>query len=258
MALDKYYGPPNEFKRFIDEAHKRGIAVIVDIVLNHAFGSNPLVRMWNDGEFGSPTNENPYLNRTAKHDFNVGYDFDHESPVTRRYSKRVMEYWLEEYNLDGYRFDLSKGFTQNNTLGDVGAWNQFDQSRIDIWFDYYNYIKSINPEAYVILEHFSDNSEEKVLADGGMMLWGNVNHEYNEASMGYPSNLSGVLSSSRGFNFGHLVSYMESHDEQWLMFKNISFGNSDGDYNVRSLPTALDRMELAGVFFFPLAGPRMM
>lgn len=258
MALDKYYGPPNEFKRFIDEAHKRGIAVIVDIVLNHAFGSNPLVRMWNDGEFGSPTNDNPYLNRTAKHDFNVGYDFDHESPVTRRYSKRVMEYWLEEYNLDGFRFDLSKGFTQNNTLGDVGAWNQFDQSRIDIWFDYYNYIKSVNPEAYVILEHFSDNSEEKVLADGGMMLWGNINHEYNEATMGYPSNLSGVLSSSRGFNFGHLVSYMESHDEQWLMFKNISFGNSDGDYNVRSLPTALDRMELAGVFFFPLPGPRML
>lgn len=119
-------------------------------------------------------------------------------------------------------------------------------------------MKSIDSGTYVILEHFADNNEEKVLADGGMLLWGNSNHEYNEATMGYPSNLSGVRSSSRGFQFNHLISYMESHDEQWLMFKNISFGNSSGDYNVRELGTALDRMELAGVFFFPIPGPRMI
>ncbi len=258
LALDKYYGPPEEFKRFVDEAHKRGIAVILDVVLNHAFGQSPLVRLWNTGEFGSPTAENPYLNTSARHPFNVGYDFNHESPVTRYFSKRVMEYWLEEYKVDGFRFDLSKGFTQTNNPNDVGKWGQYDQSRVDIWFDYYNHIKSVNPEAYVILEHFADNSEEKVLADAGMLLWGNENHNYNEATMGYTSNLSGVLSSSRAFNFNHLVTYMESHDEQWLMFKNRSFGNSSGDYNVRNLGTALDRMELAGVFFFPLPGPRMI
>ncbi len=258
LALDKYYGPPNEFKRFVDEAHKRGIAVILDVVLNHAFGQSPLVRLWNTGDYGAPTSENPYLNTSARHPFNVGYDFNHESPMTRYFSKRVMEYWLEEYKVDGFRFDLSKGFTQTNNPNDIGAWGQYDQSRVDIWFDYYNHMKSINPDAYVILEHFSDNSEEKVLADGGMLIWGNSNHEYNEATMGYPSSLNGVLSSSRGFQFGHLVSYMESHDEQWLMFKNRSFGNSSGDYNIRDLGTALDRMELAGVFFFPLPGPRMI
>ncbi|MCR9131822.1 MAG: alpha-amylase family glycosyl hydrolase [bacterium] len=258
LALDKYYGTPNAFKRFVDEAHKRGIAIILDVVLNHSFGQNPLVRLWNEGDFGTPTAENPYFNQVAKHDFNVGYDFNHESSATRYYSKRVIEYWLEEYNVDGFRFDLSKGFTQKNSLGNVGLWGQYDQSRVNIWLDYYAHTKSINPEAYVILEHFADNSEEKVLADAGMMLWGNSNHEYNEATMGYNSNLSGVLSSSRGFQFGHLVSYMESHDEQWLMFKNISFGNSSGDYNIRELGTALDRMELAGVFFFPLPGPRMI
>jgi glycosidase len=258
LALDKYYGPPNEFKRFVDEAHKRGIAVILDVVLNHAFGQSPLVRLWNAGDFGNPTSENPYFNTAARHPFNVGYDFNHESPVTRRFSKRVMEYWLEEYKVDGFRFDLSKGFTQRNNPNDVGAWGQYDQSRVDIWFDYYNHMKSINPDTYVILEHFADNSEEKVLADGGMLIWGNSNHEYNEATMGYSSDLSGVLSSSRGFQFGHLISYMESHDEQWLMFKNISFGNSNGDYNIRELSTALDRMELAGVFFFPIPGPRMI
>ena len=258
LALDKYYGSPNEFKRFIDEAHKRGIAVILDVVLNHSFGQNPLVRLWNNDVYGKPTSENPYLNVEARHPFNVGYDFNHESSATRYFSKRVMEYWLEEYKVDGFRFDLSKGFTQRNNPNDVAAWGAYDQSRINIWLDYFNHIKSINPAAYVILEHFAENSEEVVLANTGMMIWGNHNNEYNEATMGYASNLSGVLSSSRGFNFNHLMSYMESHDEQWLMFKNRSFGNSSGDYNVRNLGTALDRMELAGVFFFPLPGPRMI
>lgn len=257
-ALDKYYGSPESFKRFVDEAHKRGIAIIVDVVLNHSFGQNPIVRLWNEGEFGNPTSDNPYFNTAARHPFNVGYDMNHESAATKYYSKRMMEYWIEEYKVDGFRFDLSKGFTQRNTPNDVGAWGQYDQSRVNIWLDYYNFIRSVDEDAYVILEHFADNSEEKVLADAGMMLWGNMNHEYNEATMGYGSNLNGVRSESRGFNFRHLVSYMESHDEQWLMFKNISFGNSSGDYNVRNLETALDRMELAGAFFFPLPGPKML
>jgi hypothetical protein len=51
---------------------------------------------------------------------------------------------------------------------------------------------------------------------------------------------------------------MESHDEQWLMFKNISFGNSSGGYNIRELDTALGRQKLVGAFFFTLPGPKMI
>lgn len=257
-ALDKYYGSPNEFKRFVDEAHKRGIAVILDVVLNHSFGQNPIVRLWNEGDYGNPTSQNPYFNTAARHPFNVGYDMNHESSSTRYYSKRMMEYWIEEYKVDGYRFDLSKGFTQTNNPNDVGAWGNYDQSRVNIWLDYSNYIWSVDSDAYVILEHFASGNEETALANNGMLLWGNMNHEYNEASMGYPTNLSGVLSQNRGFNDRHLVGYMESHDEQWLMFKNRSFANSSGDYNIRNLSTALDRMELVGAFFYTLPGPKMI
>ncbi|MEX0843624.1 MAG: alpha-amylase family glycosyl hydrolase, partial [Balneolaceae bacterium] len=251
LALDKYYGSPEAFKTFVQEAHKRGMAVILDVVLNHATGLNPLYQLY--GGSG-----NPYFNPTAKHDFNVFNDMNHEYSGTRYYSKRVMEYWLEEYKVDGYRFDLSKGFTQKNTLGNTGAWGQYDQSRVDIWKDYADAVWAVDSSAYVILEHFADNSEEKVLADYGMMLWGNMNHAYNEASMGYSSNLSGVLSESRGFADRHLVGYMESHDEQWLMFKNIAFGNSSGNYDITEWGTALGRQKLAGAFFFTLPGPKMM
>lgn len=260
LALDKYYGDPETFKRFVDEAHKRGIAVILDVVLNHAFGQSPLVRLWNEGNYGKPTSDNPYLNVNATHPFNVGYDFNHESAATAYFRNRVAKYWIEEYNIDGFRFDLSKGFTQRNNPNDVGAWSNFDQSRIDIWKEYSNYIWSVNSDTYVTLEHLSVNSEEKILADHGMLLWGNMNSTYNEATMGYTanSNLYGVLSESRGFQEKHLIGYMESHDEQWLMFKNISFGNSSGDYNVKELNTALGRQKLAGAFFFTLPGPKMM
>ncbi len=258
IALDKYYGTQNSLKAFIDAAHSRGIAVILDVVLNHAFGRSPIIRLWNEGDYGAPKSENPYANSIAKHPYNVGYDLNHESPATRYFSKRVMQYWLEEYKIDGFRFDLSKGFTQVDNLNNVGAWGSYDASRIAIWKDYNNFIRSIDSTAYVILEHFSDNSEEKVLVNEGMLVWGNMNHEYNEATMGYNSDLRGVLSSHRGFSQRNLIGYMESHDEQWLMFKNIAFGNSSADYNIRDLPTALDRMKLAGAFFFTLPGPKML
>ncbi len=57
---------------------------------------------------------------------------------------------------------------------------------------------------------------------------------------------------------GGAVIYMESHDEQWMMFRNRTFGNTSGTYNVRDLATALDRQKLAGSFFFTVPGPRML
>lgn len=263
FAPDKYYGPKNELKRFVDAAHARGMAVIVDVVLNHAFGQNPLVQLYFAN--GNVTPASPWFNVTPTHPFNVGYDFNHESAFTKAYSKRVMQHWLQEYRMDGYRFDLSKGFTQTNNPSNVGAWGQYDQSRINIWNDYNNYIKTVDPNAYVILEHFADNSEETVLANAGMMLWGNLNHNYNEATMGYvgSSNLSwgyyGSGNGGRGWSQPGLVAYMESHDEERLMFKNLQYGNqANPAHDTRTLPVALARHEAAAAFFFTVPGAKMI
>jgi len=51
---------------------------------------------------------------------------------------------------------------------------------------------------------------------------------------------------------------MESHDEQWLMFKNLTWGRESGSYNIKDLNTALNRMKLVGAFFFTIPGPKMM
>ena len=70
LFLDKAYGTSDKFKEFIDKCHQNGIAVILDIVLNHATQRNPLVRLWNndpDGDgYGAPNSSNPYFNTVCK------------------------------------------------------------------------------------------------------------------------------------------------------------------------------------------------
>ena len=269
FAVDKYYGPAADFKAFVDSCHGRNMAVIMDMVLNHSFGQSPFVRLYADGDFGPPNAQNLWYNPDMNpgkagyqgpHPFGVGYDFNHESPYTRQLVDRINAYWLEEYHVDGFRFDLSKGFTQKYSGDDVSAWGQFDGSRINILERMADQIWSVDPTAYVILEHFSENNEETILAGYGMMLWGNMNYNYNEATMGYTntSDLTWGYYQSRGWSKNGLVTYMESHDEERLMYKNLQYGNGSGDYSVKDLSTALERMKLAGAFFFTLPGPKMM
>ncbi|HEX3075135.1 MAG TPA: alpha-amylase family glycosyl hydrolase, partial [Ignavibacteriales bacterium] len=260
FCVDKYYGPEYDFKRFVDEAHKRGIAVIMDMVLNHQAGQSPLVRLYNEGNYGTPTADNPWFNTVAKHPYNVFYDMNHESSATQLFVDRVNEYWLKEYKVDGFRYDLSKGFTQKNSGSNVDAWGAYDQTRINILKRMYDKLRLVDSTAYVILEHFADNSEEKVLSGYGMMLWGNMNYNYNEGTMGYVSgsDVSRGYYANRDWTAPNLVSYMESHDEERLMYKNLQYGNSAGSYNIKNLNIALGRNKLAAAFFFPIPGPKMI
>ncbi|GAB4406869.1 MAG: hypothetical protein OHK0039_08900 [Bacteroidia bacterium] len=262
FAPDKYYGPADDLRAFIDACHGRGIAVILDMVLNHAFGQNPLVRLYWDGANSRPADDSPWFNPIARHPFNVGYDFNHESEQTKYFVDRVLAYWVEEFQFDGYRMDLSKGFTQVNSGSDVGLWGQYDASRIALIKRMYDALRGVDPEVYFILEHFGGNQEEKELAEYGMMLWGNLNHAYNEATMGYhdsnKSNFNWISYKQRNWNVPHVVGYMESHDEERLMLKNRRFGNSTWNYDVRQLNTGLARVEMAAAFFIPIPGPKMI
>jgi 1,4-alpha-glucan branching enzyme len=258
FAADKYYGPKNELKKFIDTCHQNGIAVILDMVLNHSFGNSPMVRLYWDAVNNRPAANSPWFNPIPKHPYNVGYDFNHESQATKDFVDRVNKYWLTEFKVDGYRYDLSKGFTQVNSGDNVGLWGQYDQSRINILKRMADKVWQTDANAYVILEHFADNSEEKILADYGMMLWGNLNHSYNEATMGYPSDFSWGSYKARGWQYPNLITYMESHDEERLMVKNILYGNSSGGYSIKNINTSLNRIKLASAFLYTIPGAKML
>jgi len=260
FAVDKYYGPADTFKKLVDICHQQGISVIMDMVLNHAFGQAPYVMLYWDKVNNRPSSNSPFYNTVAKHDFNVGYDMNHESPDSKYYIEQVLKYWLNEYKVDGYRFDLSKGFTQNNTLGNTSAWGQYDASRISILSAYHDIIKEANPSAVLILEHFADNLEEKELASRGMLLWGNMNYNYCEAAMGYTANsdLSYGAYTSRGWSDPNLVTFMESHDEERQVFKCEAYGNKNGWYSIKDTAIALQRAALTSTFFLTIPGPKMI
>ncbi|WP_428946120.1 malto-oligosyltrehalose trehalohydrolase [Pantoea sp. FN060301] len=87
------YGTPDDFKAFVDAAHGHGLSVVLDIVLNH---------------FGPEGNYLPLLSpdffhkeRVTPWGAGIAYDVD----AARRYILEAPLYWLEEYHLDGLRFD---------------------------------------------------------------------------------------------------------------------------------------------------------
>lgn len=260
FAPDKAYGTKHKLKEFIDRCHEKGIAVILDITMNHHDTPNPYVMMDFDFTAFKPTANNKWFNVTAKHPFNVFFDMNHESAYTKRYLDTVNYYWLNEFNVDGFRFDLSKGFTQRNNPDNIDAWGAKDDSRIAILKRMADKIREHSPDAILILEHFADNAEEQVLSDYGFLLWGNMNHAYNQNSMGFSaeSDISWGSYKARGWNDPNLVTYMESHDEERMMYRNLQFGNSSGGYSVKAMNNALDRIKAAASFFFTIPGPKML
>jgi 1,4-alpha-glucan branching enzyme len=267
FAPDKYYGTKTSLKTFIDSCHKKGIAVVMDIALNHSFGSSPMVQLYWDALNNRPAANNPWFNPVAKHAYNVGYDMNHESVDTKYYFGRVVEHWLQQYKIDGFRFDLSKGFTQTQTCDNsgnncnVGSWGNADASRIAIWKAYYDTLQNKSSGSYVILEHFADNTEEKQLSDYGMLLWGKMTDNYTQAAQGNIGNSDlsyGIYTSRAGWTKPHLVTYMESHDEERIVYNALNYGNAVTGYNIRDTATALKRMELDAAFLFTIPGPKML
>lgn len=271
MALDKFYGTEEKFKEFIDVCHQNGIAVILDIALNHAFGRSPMVRMWMndpDGDgWGDPSSDNPYFNEIAQHSYSVGSDYDHSNPRTKDYVKRVVKHWIEEFNIDGFRWDLTKGFTQN-CENNEGCTNSYQQDRVDVLKEYADYSWSLDDDHYVIFEHLGSENEEKEWANyrfdegKGVMMWGKMTDPYNELTMGQNGNknINGIGHNSRAsFNGPRVLGYPESHDEERLMYKNLAFGNtSNASHNVQDLNTAISRMSAMAAVSVMVPGPKMI
>lgn len=260
FAPDKYYGPKNELKKLVDECHKRGIAVVIDMVLNHSYGLSPFVQMYMNNWTVTP--DNPWYN--VKSNFQNpsaqwGYDFNQESIATQELVDSVSSFWMKEYKVDGFRFDFTKGFS--NTPYPADSWgSNYDEARISILKRMTNEIWKRKKAAIIIFEHLSDNPEEEELANHGVLLWGNMHGSYEQAANGNTgsSDLSWAMYDRRGWAHPNLISYPESHDEERIMYVIQQNGFASGDYNIKNQQTALDRIELNSLFHILLPGPKMI
>ena len=212
FAPDKAYGTETMYKEFIDECHKRGMAVILDMVFNHATGLNPMNKLY---PYGTDLANNPWFNVTAPHSDNVYEDWNHGFEPAHEMFIRALKYWLTEYKVDGFRLDLSHGLCSDQPNTSVANLK-----------DYYDKsIKAVSPTAYMICEHWGGNmgTERPQLISYGMQCWNNTSNAYCQTAMGW-------LKDGDGFgdaNKDGYVSYCESHDEERMQYKAKKYGNGD-------------------------------
>ena len=212
FAPDKAYGTETMYKEFIDECHKRGMAVILDMVFNHATGLNPMNKLY---PYGTDLASNPWFNVTAPHSDNVYEDWNHGFEPAHEMFIRALKYWLTEYKVDGFRLDLSHGLCSDKPNTSVGNLK-----------DYYEKgVKAVSPDAYMICEHWGGNmgTERPQLISAGMQCWNNTSNAYCQTAMGW-------LKDGDGFgdaNKDGYVSYCESHDEERMQYKCKKYGNGD-------------------------------
>ena len=239
FALDKAYGTPEQLKTFIDECHKRGIAVVLDMVFNHATGLNPMNKLY---PWGSDLSKNPWFNVNAPHGDNVYEDWNHDFVPTKTMFTRSLQYWLTEYKVDGFRMDLSHGLCGKNAGTSVGNIKHY----------YENGVKAVSPDAYFILEHWGTNcdSDRKQLINAGMLCWDNTTNAYYQTAMGWLKDGDDFSNANRD---GY-VSYCESHDEERAFFKAKQWGNGDLKTNEAA---RVGRVPLNMAFLTLLNGPQM-
>ncbi len=248
-SVEGAYGTPEEFKQLVDDAHSRGLAVILDLVWNHATSSTPIWQIQPNNDlnpyFKNPNDLNP--NETAG---TWGMlDFDHFNEKTIEYINEVHRIWLEEYRVDGFRFDATRyvGWDLNQPQFGLLAWTDA--------------IDEIDPDAYQIAEHLPS---DPWLVDNTMLTssWHDSFHDrlidHIFSSIGTMTAMQQIIGLYEYSNWGtpysnltQAVKYMVSHDEQSLIQEMVEF---DGE----SLNSARDIDKFYATLLFTAQGIPMI
>jgi alpha-amylase len=166
------YGSNDDFRRLMSEAHARGIRVIVDLVLNHTSRQHPWFRealdpdsdrrdwyVWADEHPGwrGPWNEPAWHSTANGYFYGVFWDgmpdLNFENPEVTAAMLEVTRFWLEEMGVDGFRLDAVKHLIEDGRI-------QENTPATLAWFNmYYNFVKSINPDAVLVGEVWSPTEE---------------------------------------------------------------------------------------------------
>ena len=172
--IEKDYGSNEDFKLFMEEAHSRGIRVIIDLVMNHSSDEIPWFQeslnpesdyrdwyIWRDQDPGGsgPWGQDVWHSRNGDYYYGLFWsgmpDLNYNSPEVKTEMFDIARFWLEEMNVDGFRLDAVKYIYENdNSLEDTEETFQF-------WKDFRRHYKSINPESFSVGEAWT--STDKVV-----------------------------------------------------------------------------------------------
>lgn len=257
FAPDKAYGTPDDYRTLVDEAHKRGLAVILDIVFNQSDWLHPWYKMYDIAE-------NPFYNGSAPHDYSVLNDWNQDNPLVQKQWEDALAYWMTEYKVDGFRFDLVKGLGDNDSYGNTydaatNMWgkpsaantDRYNATRVARMKRLHESMKKVNPDAYFINENLATAQEENEMASDGEINWANINNSSCQFAMGYQSDasLNRFYAPLDNREWGSTVSYAESHDEERMAYKQDAYGASgvkgNREMSVRRLSSVAAQMILS-------------
>jgi 1,4-alpha-glucan branching enzyme len=216
FGVTRRYGTPNELRQFIDEAHGKGMAVILDMVLAHTGHEHPFNLMY-------PYEQSPWYGPGVKGSNEFGFpQFDYSKEPTRYFVKDVLEYWLADFHVDGFRFDYLKNigsYPGNHGIATL-AWAARQTSR----------------NAYLIGEDLPE--EPDVMIDAGMdgawhvtvsyalkaLLCGKPKGDYDPADFDRCVSTFDPMASGYDRKPSMMVNYLESHDEERIVLEALESG----------------------------------
>ena len=158
FALSSRFGTPEEFKALVDEAHAKGIAVVMDIVHSHSVDNEAEGLSMFDGR------EDLYFYKgdQGRHPAWGSRCFDYGKDETKYFLLSNVKYWMEEYHIDGFRFDgvtsmlywdhgLGKAFGDYKLYFDEGV----DENAVTYLALACQLVKEMNPNGFNIAEDVS-------------------------------------------------------------------------------------------------------
>jgi alpha-amylase len=164
-GINPEYGTEEDFQQLIDEAHQRGIAVIIDLVLNHTSSQHPWFvesqnpdsekadwYVWEDEDPGyrGPTNQQVWHRRADRYYYALFWsempDLNYRNPEVTEQMYDVSRFWLEEMGVDGFRLDAVKHFVEEGR-------SQENTPATHDWMQaYYDYVRSVKSDAILAAE----------------------------------------------------------------------------------------------------------
>ncbi len=223
-SVESNYGTPLDLKKLVDEAHKRGIAVILDIIWNHIRPTSPLWKIQPDYNLNPYIKIETHLNPNEAQGSWGMLDLDHFNSKMVDYINMVNNIWVEEYKIDGFRFDAMAmiGWDLDQQEYGIPAWSTA--------------LRNLHPEIYQIAEHFGSNPwliENTDLSSG----WHDSFHDrlkddIHGQSFSTTTYMNQVIGLHEYSNFSdpyedrlQTVKYMVSHDEQSLIQEMVEFNS---------------------------------
>ncbi len=235
FAPSSRFGTPEDLKKLVKTAHENGLAVIMDIVHSH-FVSNLLEGLnMLDGEDGLYS----HWGERGDHPHWKSKLFDYGKEEVRRFLLSNIRYWMEEFHIDGFRFDgvTSMLYTHHGYVDDFGTYDNYFGNNVDSEAITYltlanQLIHELNPTAITIAEEVSGMPGiAHSIEDGGFGFdyrMGMAIPDYwikllkTQADEKWDLDEMWTLLNNRLWNV-KTVTYCESHDQALVGDKTIAF-----------------------------------